>query len=501
MTTTPEEEPPPSAPAAEPVEGAEPYDPWRPPPKLSRAERKAAAQAAKAERAAAAKAAAAGPPPVPYTPPPFAPADVPAPPPGAAIPAADTPPAAAPEADPSVRPDAPPAEGEAPADDTDAPVRSDAPPVDPFARPEFATGGPTGPGGPGPWPGGPGGPGGPWPAAYPPPGYAMPYYGGAPYPIAPPPGVNGLAVASFVTGLLGVFPVGLGLGIAALVKVHRSRQKGTGLAVAGIVLSSLWLLVIMALVIGGAAYVVGHAGESPVDLKPGACFNLPNTHRLDDVKAVPCSGPHDRQLVADVLLGDGSYPGLEADKQLTRNACVKAMSEFLIDPAELAYGAGRDNYYPEQPAWQLGDPEAYCTFASTEPGGKLTGSLRQPASEFDATQRAYLRIIHATWPLRAELDDTLSDQWARQRAVATRLAAADRTEAAALRSPKAFSSAFLRRAAGKLADADLAQARDADTLAKVDSEADWQSAVLSLGGDRIENADGTIRANLELLDK
>jgi hypothetical protein len=59
----------------------------------------------------------------------------------------------------------------------------------------------------------------------------------------PVPGRSGMAVASLVLSLLGLFPLGLILGIVALVRIGRTRQQGKVLAILRVVFSGLWLLV------------------------------------------------------------------------------------------------------------------------------------------------------------------------------------------------------------------------------------------------------------------
>jgi hypothetical protein len=107
------------------------------------------------------------------------------------------------------------------------------------------------------------------PGAYPPPQgtqYGTQYspYGSGPYPNGPytngpygypqgyypqPAGTSGLAIASLILGICGFFCVtpfiGLGLGIGALSKISKTGQGGRGLAIAGIILSSAWILLIV----------------------------------------------------------------------------------------------------------------------------------------------------------------------------------------------------------------------------------------------------------------
>lgn len=87
------------------------------------------------------------------------------------------------------------------------------------------------------------GPVGPYPYPPAPPyGQAGPYgyqYDGRPA----VEGTNGLAITALVTGLTCcLWPAALGFGIAALVQLRRRRQRGRGLAIAGVVLGMLGLV-------------------------------------------------------------------------------------------------------------------------------------------------------------------------------------------------------------------------------------------------------------------
>jgi len=105
------------------------------------------------------------------------------------------------------------------------------------------------------------GPYGP-PGAYGPP--AQGPYGQYPLPYPPsgfqPPATNGLAIASFVLGLVGWVPCGVGsvvavvLGFVARHKIREShgRQGGDGLALAGIVLGFLAIAFLIAILVLGA---------------------------------------------------------------------------------------------------------------------------------------------------------------------------------------------------------------------------------------------------------
>jgi len=104
-----------------------------------------------------------------------------------------------------------------------------------------------------------------------PPNYGQ--YGPGPYgygvnPYGPPPGTSGMAIASLVLGICGFFCVtpliGLGLGIAALAQISKTRQPGRGMAIAGIILSVAWILLATLLLTTGHFHITdGGTGSGP----------------------------------------------------------------------------------------------------------------------------------------------------------------------------------------------------------------------------------------------
>ncbi|GAA3154303.1 hypothetical protein GCM10010466_51580 [Planomonospora alba] len=114
-------------------------------------------------------------------------------------------------------------------------------------------------------PGGNGGYGGPPAGGYDPYGYD-PYGYGAPPPPARP--SNGMAIASLVLGIVGLFTcgvtsvVGIILGHVSMSQIKRTGEEGRGMAVAGLVLSyfgvAAWVLVAL-LYLGMLGLVFGAA--------------------------------------------------------------------------------------------------------------------------------------------------------------------------------------------------------------------------------------------------
>nr|WP_232069265.1 DUF4190 domain-containing protein [Mycobacterium saskatchewanense] len=139
------------------------------------------------------------------------------------------------------------------------PVADYPPPVADYPPPAYPAPGyaPPYPGYPPPMPppggyGQPPGYGGP-PAGYGPPPYSGGYgFPGGPQPDVPT-GTNGLAIASLISSVAGVFCcigsiAGIVLGTIALDQVKRNRQDGYGLAVAGIVIGIATLAVMFVVV-------------------------------------------------------------------------------------------------------------------------------------------------------------------------------------------------------------------------------------------------------------
>lgn len=353
----------------------------------------------------------------------------------------------------------------------------------------------------------------PYNPVQPPPGFAPPpyYWGDVAWQVPPrpqPTGVNGQAIAAFVLGLFAVVPAGVVFGIVALVRIGRTRQRGKGLAVAGLVLSGLWLLTAMGGVIAAAAfYQSGHvvasgvsgSGARPVSALPSwTCFNQPAGSTTLLVPVVPCAGAHDRQLFAKIDLGgSSSYPGLDAVRQRAWIACLRAAYTAFTDPLGATEVAAVTPYYPEQSSWDDGDTQAWCALKAPY-SGQLTGDLRQSASHYTAVQQSFLQLVDPALLLADEVRATLPSQWADGTVLATRLGDADRDEARELTSSTVFTGSFMKGVAAALAKDDLEQAAQADRLAAADTQSAWTSATAALDAADLSSDLATARMNLGL---
>ncbi|MER5490985.1 DUF4190 domain-containing protein [Streptomyces sp. NPDC002490] len=267
----------------------------------------------------------------------------------------------------------------------------------PFAPPGpgHPTQGPTGPYGPpgqaptGPYgahPPGPGGGYGTWPPPH------VPY-------VRPP--VNGFAIAALVLGILCVPLVGLVFGVLALLRIHRTGERGKGMAIWGVVLSGgslvLWgLAVLGALSEGWDA--ASDAARPVFTVATGECFTVRDGDLIgvaEDVDEEPCGGPHDGEAFSTFRMDDAPgdpYPGEEAivdraDAECTALRPAYAMDSWALPPhVEVYY------FTPTREGWELGDRQITCMFGHEDAGQQLTGSLRNDGTVLDRRQRAFLEV-------------------------------------------------------------------------------------------------------------
>ncbi|MFE2823912.1 DUF4190 domain-containing protein [Streptomyces sp. NPDC059271] len=231
--------------------------------------------------------------------------------------------------------------------------------------------------------------------------YGTPYqtWGQGYSPYNRPAPVNGLAIAALVLGVLCFLPgIGLVLGIVALVQIGKRGERGKGMAIGGIVMSSIGaLLVGLMFATGGAddfwkGFSEGAAGNT-FSLSKGECFDAPGDSLEGlayDVDTVPCAGKHDAEVFASVTVAGDSFPGDSAVTDQADDKCYALMDAYAMDA--WAVPDDVDVYYftPTAQSWRIGDREITCMFGNTDEQGTLTGSLRKDVTTLDGDQFAYL---------------------------------------------------------------------------------------------------------------
>ena len=223
-------------------------------------------------------------------------------------------------------------------------------------------------------------------------------------PGSPPTPVNGLAITSLVLGLLCFLPgVGLILGIVALVQIKKRGERGTGMAIGGMVLSSLGMvLALLAVATGGAREFwedfKDAANEgSAFSLDKGDCFDVPEGSLEGvayDVDTVPCAGQHHGEVFANFKMRKGSYPGDSVVSDTADDKCWTLQYPYAMDTWAVPDNVDLYYFTPTRESWSLGDREITCVFGNTDAKAGLSGSLRTDATTLDADQLAYLEAAH-----------------------------------------------------------------------------------------------------------
>ena len=228
-----------------------------------------------------------------------------------------------------------------------------------------------------------------YPQYAPPPLYPQPSPWGDPAsayaPQAPKPGTNGFAIAALVFGIIPVCFIGVVFAIVALVQIGKTRQKGKGFAIAGLVLSGLWLIgIVTAGVIGSldkadrdASGAVTKEGKILTDdLKVGDCFNGLEDFKVGttiaSVTGVPCAELHEAQAFGEVPLKGSKYPGTEVlQRQEQGQACIDKLEEVAPKTFK-AQNVGVIWIYPQKLSWKLGNHHLTCVAISV---GRSTGTV------------------------------------------------------------------------------------------------------------------------------
>lgn len=203
------------------------------------------------------------------------------------------------------------------------------------------------------------------------------------------PGFNGFAIAGFVLGLIGILAfsaiLSVVLSIVGLVQISRRQQRGKGLAIAGIVLSGIWVAVILAVAVVSVTAQVRStvdsrtAGPGQVNifsLRVGQCFQNPTAVQaklgVTAVTTAACTEPHSAQVFAQFNATDASYPGQQALILEASHGC-QAREAATLDKSKLSSTMRLHFLFPEPNSWSDGRRALTCVIV--DPTKDLTSSL------------------------------------------------------------------------------------------------------------------------------
>jgi hypothetical protein len=205
--------------------------------------------------------------------------------------------------------------------------------------------------------------------------------------------MSGLAIASFVLGLLGAFlltaVLSVILGIAALAEIRRTGKRGKGLGIAGIALSGVWTVTIIGLLVVGATTGGGSPGAGTgsgstgqashpasvnvFSLSVGTCFDNPagNTLGITSVTAIACTKAHNAQVFAEFDTTGGSFPGTAALERRADSGC-NARIAGNVDQSKITSTMSLHFIFPQQLAWDSGQRRINCLIVDSR---DMTSSL------------------------------------------------------------------------------------------------------------------------------
>jgi hypothetical protein len=198
-----------------------------------------------------------------------------------------------------------------------------------------------------------------------------------------------MAIASFVLGLLGIVGIsailGIVFGIVALRRIRVMLQGGRGLAIAGIVLGSLWLAVYAALIASGAILGAAPSRSSsgqqvnPFSLAAGDCFDNPTVTpgKITDVGSVvqrSCTQPHNAQIFATFKVTGSmlAYPGSAKLTSAASSGC-NARAGASLDSSKITSSMQIRLLFPLQSSWIAGNRTISCIIYS--PAASMTASV------------------------------------------------------------------------------------------------------------------------------
>jgi len=193
-------------------------------------------------------------------------------------------------------------------------------------------------------------------------------YGTPPPAAAVPTGINPFAIVSLVLSLCSGGLLGLVFGIVALVQIKRTGQRGRGMAIAGVTISSLYLVaIVVAVAIVGitsasrnASGQIDDPGSVSVNgLKPGDCLERLPAGVVATVDAVPCSSPHHAEVYATFKLTGSTYPGDQVVDTQSESGCQSYLSVYSASASD---DEALTIYYfaPNSSSWRTGDRQVIC---------------------------------------------------------------------------------------------------------------------------------------------
>lgn len=120
------------------------------------------------------------------------------------------------------------------------------------------------------------------------------------------------------------------------------------------------LLAVVALVLGGILVAGLVDGSRAADaLRPGECLLAPDSDQVTRIDPVACTSPHELEVIGNVELDDGPYPGDAETLDLAVDACEAIFPGYVGEPFdESAWFINA--FTPSAESWEAGNRTATC---------------------------------------------------------------------------------------------------------------------------------------------
>lgn len=186
--------------------------------------------------------------------------------------------------------------------------------------------------------------------------------GASPTPAGPPPGPMGYEAPPPQPGPMGYAP-----------PPPPMAKRGTNwIAIIG-------LIGIVAVIGGGFWLFRDRLSGNVGDLALGDCFDRPAaTDEISDIQHQPCSGPHDREVIAVLTHpADASepYPVVSGFDDYIQENCVPLFESYTGRAADTESHLNLGYFQPTLSGWGDGDRGFTC-FVSRGDGQQLNGSIK-----------------------------------------------------------------------------------------------------------------------------
>jgi hypothetical protein len=237
---------------------------------------------------------------------------------------------------------------------------------------------------------------------------------------------DGFAIASLLLGVFGITVIGailsINFGIMALRRIRRTGQRGRGLAIAGLVFSTIWLVIVTFFVLGAGksppqpsasggpsggpgSSSGGHSSPASGDsssptakpgspaspgspstnvfaLHPGQCFQNPPAGQTElgvtYVTVVPCTKPHNAQAFVQFTVKGTSWPGTAAIQRQADSGCHDRINRN-VDTSKIKKSMSLRYLYPLESSWASGHRTITCLIVNSAPDLKTSVLKAHPA--------------------------------------------------------------------------------------------------------------------------